>query len=532
MSVAKQFPLIPQQPLVVFMGTGPGDPGLVTVRSADILASAQAVVFDPQHHTDVVDTYVPAHTTRVDENTLGQTATTRGRKMGELAREQGLVVRLYTGDGVLFSDVNSEGVAVRRTGTGIEVVPGVSLAAATASYTGTPITTNRVRSVRYVEAGEMATTDVSTHRNTAHVLFGDRQKMAAAVQSLLNDGWDPATRVISVVRVSRLRQASADTTLGDLACSLMSEPGEGELIVTLLGAGVEDRGPLSWFETKPLFGWNVLIPRTREQGEITARMLHEYGARSEVVPTICIQPPRTPGQMERAIRGLVDGDYQWVGFTSLNAVRAVRVMLGELGLDVRSLAGVRVAAVGAQTAFALREWGIEPDLVATSEESARGLAEDWPVFDDVEGFNRVLLPRADIATEVLVEGLKAKGWAVDDVTAYRTVRAAPPPAPIREAIKRGDFDAVLFTSSSTVRNLVGIAGKPPSTTVVACIGPATAQTAESHNLVVDIVSSEANVKSLIEDLAEYARVAKADAQARGEQVLRPSERRRTRRKHT
>lgn len=530
MSAATKFPLIPQQPLVVFMGSGPGDPGLLPVRSADILASAQVVVYNPEIHSDIIDTYVPAQTTRVDEFSLGQTPSTRGRKMGELAKENGLVVRLYEGDGVLFTGLNSEGVAARRTGTSIEVVPGVGMSASVATFTGTPITTNRVRSVRFVEAGEMSHTDVSKHRNTAHILAGDSKNTSAAIASLINDGWDPDTQVISVVRVSRVRQVSLDTTLGALAQRLDTQPTPDDTIFTILGAGVEDRGPLSWFETKPLFGWNVLIPRTREQGEVTARVLHEYGAESEIVPTIAIQPPRTPGQMERAMRGLVDGDYQWVGFTSINAVRAVRVMLADLGLDVRSLAGVRVAAVGAQTAAALREWGIEPELVATTEESARGLAADWPTFDDAEGFNRVLLPRADIATEVLVKGLEEKGWKVDDVTAYRTVRAAPPPAPTREAIKRGDFDAVLFTSSSTVRNLVGIAGKPPATTVVACIGPATAQTAESHGLVVDIVSQEANVKSLIEDLADYARKLRERAEAQGEPALRPSERRRTRRR--
>lgn len=531
------FPLVPHEPRVVFMGTGPGDPGLLPVRSADILAVAQVVVYDPVIHCEILDTYVPAHTTRVDETTLGETASTRGRNMGVLAAENGLVVRLYNGDGVLFSALTSEGVAVRRTGTGIEVVPGVSLSAAVASYTGTPLTTNRVRSVRYVEAGELTHTDVSKHRNTAHVLVGDRQQMLSAIQSLLSDDWDPHTPVLSVVHVSRVQQVSMDTTLCELAHALDAQSAsrggvsdEDELMVAVLGAGIADRGPLSWFETKPLFGWNVLIPRTKEQGEITAHILHEYGAQSQVVPTIAIQPPRTPGQMERAIRGLVEGDYQWVGFTSINAVRAVRVMLGDLGLDVRSLAGVRVATVGAQTAQALREWGIEPELVATSEESARGLARDWPMFDDEEGFNRVLLPRADIATEVLVEGLEAKGWKVDDVTAYRTVRAAPPPAPIREAIKRGDFDAVLFTSSSTVRNLVGIAGKPPGTTIVACIGPATAQTAQSLGLAVDIVAHEANVKSLIDELANYARTMRAQAKERGEPALRPSQRRRTRRK--
>src|SRR5699024_3043987 len=157
--------------------------------------------------------------------------------------------------------------------------------------------------------------------------------------------------------------------------------------------------------------------------------------------------------------------------------------------DARALAGVRVAAVGGPTAQALEDWGVTPDLVPPGEHSARGLAEDWPDrAPSSDPRARVLLPRADIATEVLSEGLQAPGWHVPGVTAYRTVRAAPPPAPVRESITSGEFDAVLFTSSSTVRNLVGIAGKPPASTIVCAIGPATAQTAQEHGLEVDVLA--------------------------------------------
>ena len=162
------------------------------------------------------------------------------------------------------------------------------------------------------------------------------------------------------------------------------------------------------------------------------------------------------------------------------------------------------------------------------EQSARGLLEAWPPYDEVlDPINRVFLPRADIATETLVAGLKDLGWEVDDITAYRTVRAAPPPAPVREAIKSGAFDAVCFTSSSTVRNLVGIAGKPHPTTVVACIGPATAKTAEEHGLTVDVVAPEPSATLLVDALAQHARVLVAQAQAAGEPVLRPSQKRTT-----
>src|SRR6202011_6374540 len=145
----------------------------------------------------------------------------------------------------------------------------------------------------------------------------------------------------------------------------------------------------------------------------------------------------------------------------------------------RACAGVKVAPVGEQTSAVLLDYGIRPDLVPDGDQSAEGLAAAWPPYDDLlDPINRVLLPRADIATETLLARLIDLGREAEDVTAYRTVRAAPPPAPIREAIKGGRVDAVVFTSSSTVRNLVGIAGKPHETTVIACIGPKTAETAQ------------------------------------------------------
>lgn len=155
-----------------------------------------------------------------------------------------------------------------------------------------------------------------------------------------------------------------------------------------------------------------------------------------------------------------------------------------------------------------------------------GLLEDWPPYDPVfDPIDRVFLPRADIATETLVAGLIELGWEVDDVTAYRTVRASPPPAETREAIKGGGFDAVMFTSSSTVRNLVGIAGKPHNVTVIACIGPATAKTAEEHGLRVDVLSPEPSVHKLAEALAAFGAQRREAAREAGETVTRPSERR-------
>ena len=240
-------------------------------------------------------------------------------------------------------------------------------------------------------------------------------------------------------------------------------------------------------------------------GRRMSERLIAHGAVPIEVPTIAVEPPRSPAQMERAVKGLVDGRYQWVVFTSTNAVRAVWEKFGEFGLDARAFSGVKIACVGQATADRVRAFGITPELVPSGEQSSLGLLDEFPPYDDVfDPVNRVLLPRADIATETLAEGLRERGWEIEDVTAYRTVRAAPPPAATREMIKSGGFDAVCFTSSSTVRNLVGIAGKPHARTIVACIGPKTAETAAEFGLRVDVRPETAAIGPLVDALAEHA----------------------------
>jgi len=254
------------------------------------------------------------------------------------------------------------------------------------------------------------------------------------------------------------------------------------------------------------------------------------GATPVEVPTISVEPPRTPAPLDRAIKGLVSGRYQWIAFTSVNAVRAVWEKLAELALDARAFAGVRVAALGPATADALLAVGIRPELVPSGEQSSEGLLAEWAHYDpELDPIDRVFLPRTDIATETLVAGLKERGWAVDDVTAYRTVRAAPPPVEIREALKGGGFDAVLFTSSSTVRNLVGIAGKPHESTVLAAIGPRTVETAQELGLRVDVVAPSASIPGLVEALGAFA-LQRREAGGTGELATSKTRRRPARKK--
>ena len=208
--------------------------------------------------------------------------------------------------------------------------------------------------------------------------------------------------------------------------------------------------------------------------------------------------------MERAVKGLVDGRYQWVVFTSTNSVRAVWEKFAEFGLDARAFSGVKIACVGEATADRVRAFGIEPELVPSGEQSPLGLLEDFLPYDEVfDPVDRVLLR---VPTSPPRPSPRACGNAAGrSTTSLPTApRAAPPPAETREMIKTGGFDAVCFTSSSTVRNLVGIAGKPHARTIVACIGLKTAETAVEFGLRVDVRPETASVPDLVEALAAHA----------------------------
>jgi uroporphyrinogen III methyltransferase / synthase len=508
---------------VALVGAGPGDENLLTIRAAALIGRADLVVA-AQWLGDRLGHLLKPGATLVDSDAQLQDPKLliKAAKAGQLA------VRLFGGDPFLFAGAAADAAACAKARVPFEVVPGVSAATAVPEYAGIPLTSDASGDVRIVHASEVSRISVT---DGTLVIVGAETGPVDLGKMLIAAGWAETAPFAITWNGTTTEQHTVVGALGSISAdlkaagvSLLTAHGPA---VAVVGEGVTVQAALSWFETKPLFGWRVLVPRTKEQSEEVCDLLRARGAVPEQVPTIAVEPPRTPQQMERAVKGLVTGRYQWIGFTSVNAVRAIREKFEEYGLDARAFAGVKVAAVGEQTAAALRAFGIMPDLVPDGDQSAEGLADAWPAYDEVlDPINRVLLPRADIATEGLLSRLTELGWEAEDVTAYRTVRAAPPPAPVREAIKGGGFDAVLFTSSSTVRNLIGIAGKPHAVTVIAVIGPQTAKTAAEFGLRVDVVAAKPSVSSLVEALAAHGAELRDAAIEAGEPVRRPSERRR------
>ncbi len=516
---------------VAFVGTGPGDPGLLTVRAIDLIRAADVVITESPAHLTLLDALLGERLSAVTvidggygEDGQPLTHASRAKLVTKHARAEGTVVRLISGDPWMYATGAEEAAACAKARISFEVVPGVSSVTAVPAYAGVPLTTRTAREITVLNVAE-SKIDWTKHAGAQTlVLLSAVEAIGDVARALRAAGRDPQTPVAMTSVGTTTEQKTVVSTLADIAAEVEEAEIEAPAI-TVVGEVVALRDALSWFETKPLFGWRVLVPRTKEQAGALSSKLRSYGAVPEEVPTISVEPPRNPLQMDKAVRGLVEGRYEWIVFTSVNAVKAVREKFDEYGLDARAFSGLKVAAVGDKTAERIADWGIRADLVPSGEQSALGLLEDWPPYDDVlDPINRVFLPRADISTETLVAGLVALGWEVDDVTAYRTVRAAPPPAPVRDAIKTGRFDAVVFTSSSTVRNLVGIAGKPHASTVIAAIGPATAKACEEHGLRVDVLAAKPSAEQLVDALADFGAGRRLSMTEAGEPVTKPSER--------
>jgi uroporphyrinogen III methyltransferase/synthase len=494
---------------VALVGTGTGQPGLLAQRATELLRVADLVLADGSVTPEVLALAGPGA-----EVQLLASGERHGPALVSAAKEGKRVVRLFPGDPYLTDDGAREAEAVAKAKIRLEVVPGLPGPVAVPAFSGAPV--GLPRTVARVEDaldwGALAGAPGTL------VLTCDAGEVGKAAAALVEHGRKPGTDVAVTVGGTTPAQRTVVAPLGTVEPAVRDLTGEAVVVVGDAARKVEKLG---WFEQRALYGWKVLVPRTREQASSLSDALRAYGAIPVEVPTIAVEPPRTPAPMERAIKGLVTGRYLWIAFTSVNAVRAVLEKLNEFGLDARAFAGVKIAAVGDATAAAIRAYGIEPELVPSGEQSSEGLLKEWQPYDEVfDPLDRVLLPRADIATDALVAGLKDLGWAVDDVTAYRTVRAAPPPAETREALKGGGFDAVLFTSSSTVRNLVGIAGKPHDSTVLVAIGPQTKATAQELGLRVDVMATKPDVTALVEGLAEHALALRAAGE------LPPSQRRR------
>jgi len=472
---------------VYLVGAGPGDPGLLTVRAAEVLARADVVVHDRLSVATLLD-LAPATAERISVGKTPRGPSTPQDEINALLVERGRagqeVVRLKGGDPFVFARGAEEAAALAAAGVSFEVVPGITSAAAVPAYAGVPLTARGMTTTFTVVTGHedaqgAGRTDweaVARLGGTIVVLMGVANR-ADIAHRLLAGGLDPDTPVAAVQWGTRPEQRSVRGTLARLGHIEIASPA---VIVVGPTAGLD----LAWYERLPLFGRSVVVTRPAARASDLSRRLVRLGARAVEVPCIRIEEAADGGSALRSAAARV-AEADWVVFTSAESVDRFLALLR----DPRAFGGARVAAIGPGTADALAAGGVSADLVPDRSVAESLLGAFPPPPADHRG--RVLLPRAAVARDVVPDGLAQAGWDVEVVEAYRTEPApAPPPALLAES---ASADAIAFTSSSAVTAFLEVAGAEALPCVVACIGPVTAATARRHGIA---VHAEADVHTL------------------------------------
>lgn len=474
---------------VFLVGAGPGDPGLVTVRGAEVLGRADVVVYDRLSAASLLD-LAPATAARIPVGKApgrGPSQDEINRLLVEHGRTGATVVRLKGGDPFVFARGGEEAAALAEAGVPFEVVPGITSAIAAPAYAGIPVTMRySSTSFTVVTGHEDPATEgsvdweaIARTGGTIIILMGVA-RIATIVERLLAGGLSPDTPAAAVTWGTRSQQVTVRCALTDLPEQDVEAPA-----VFVVGRVAAEE--LAWFERRPLFGRRVVVTRSRTQASALSARLRELGAEPLEVPTIAFEPPADGGaSMRSAVARLADGAYDWLVLTSPNGVERLFAEIPDARV-VRA----KVAAIGPGSAAALAERRIVADLVP-ERFVAEGLLEVFP-----PGPGRVLLARAEVARPALPDGLAAAGWEVDVVDAYRTVPAAVP-AEVLDAVAAAD--AITFTSSSAVEQFVAAAGVDRLPSLVACIGPVTSETARSLGITVDVEATEHTIPGLVEAL--------------------------------
>lgn len=485
---------------VYLVGAGPGDPSLITLKGVECLRRADVVVYDRLVARALLE-HAPAHAEKIyvgkasSDHTLPQNEI--NALLIEHARAGKIVVRLKGGDPFVFGRGGEEALALANAGIAFEIVPGISSAIAAPAYAGIPVTHRGVASAFTVATGHRERqSPTSNLQSPTSIFLMGVENLESIVAGLLEGGRDANTPAALVRWGTTTQQQTIVGALGNIVERARDLKPPAVLIV---GDVVTLRDKLRWFETRPLFGKRILVTRAREQASELSRRLAELGAAPIEFPTIQIAPLDDYTELDAALARA----YDWIIFTSVNGVKFVWERLVARARDARAFAPTRLGAIGPATAEELARHGWRADCVPR-EYIAEAIVTQ---IGDVTG-QRILLPRADIAREPLARELRARGAHVDEVTAYRTIPTDahdPRAQEIRAQLERGEIDAITFTSSSTVRGLVNALQPPLSNlqSLVACIGPVTAQTARALGLRVDLVAAEHTIAGLIAALVKF-----------------------------
>ena len=501
---------------IFLIGAGPGDPSLLTVKGHRYLTTADVVVYDHlvdqrilnlvRPDAELIDVG-PAAPQPLEQDAI---CLLLAEKAGEGKR----VARLKWGDPFIFDSGGREALFLHEQGLAFEVVPGISSAIGSPTYAGIPVTYpgagDTLTLVRGLEGESSPPLKVAWSRlarlKGTIVTYAAGPHLAKIVKALRRHGRPASEPAALVYRGTLPSQHTIRGTLEEIE-QLVSRADHHESAVLVVGRVVALRDHLRWYDTRPLFGSRVVVTRPRAQAAELVTHLEQLGAEPIEAPTIEIVAPKDPAPLDSACAHI--GAFDWIVFTSANAVsHFMRRLLAGPG-DVRDLKGVKLCAVGPATAEALAQYNIRTDLVP-EEYRATGVVRALRQDQDLTG-TRILLPRADLARDLLPAKLRQAGADVTAVTAYRTapvdLETGDGPDIYRLLLEQR-VDIVTFTSGSSVKNFVKALGREQAVDLlrhvdVACIGPVTADVATRLGISATIMPSDYTVPAMVRAIVDH-----------------------------
>jgi uroporphyrinogen III methyltransferase/synthase len=499
------------RPLGVLVGAGPGEASLISQAGLRWLMRADVVIYDRlvcpsllSHCREGVELiYVGKGG---GEHSVSQDQI--NQLFVEHCKQGHLVVRLKGGDPLVFGRGGEEADALAGAGIPFRIIPGITAAAAAGAYAGIPLTDRRLASTLALVTGHEDPAKDHTHINwkalagiDTVVFYMGVASLPLICKKLVDSGRRRDCPVAVIQQATSTNQRTVTGTLDDIA-ELAHNADIRPPAIIIVGQVVTMRPRLSWYESLPLFGKRILVTRTRQQASTLTEALEELGADVIEAPTVEIHPPEDPREVDDALGRL--NEFDWLVLTSPNGVDALFARLVAMGADARSLAGVKIAAVGTGTSGALAQRSIHADLVPETFTTA-ALAD--ALIKAIGGAHKkVLLARSDIATPGLAEALTNAGADLREIKIYRTTRPAGLGDEATAALKEGRIDWVTFTSSSTAENFLQIVAPmylDLQTLHIAAIGPVTAETLKNHGLAPHVTASPHTIESLVKAMVNY-----------------------------
>ncbi len=491
---------------VYLVGAGPGDPGLITIKGKECIQKADVLVYDYLASPDLLK-HASKSAELIYVGKKGGDHTLPQEQINDLlvakAKTGAIVTRLKGGDPFIFGRGGEEAEALATAAIAFEIVPGVTSAVAAPAYAGIPLTHRQFTStVAFITGHEDPSKDESSidwgslaKGIGTLVFFMGVKNLPSIVDQLTRHGLSPDKAVALVRWGTTPTQVTVTGTLANIV-ERVRRAGLKAPAIIVVGDVVRLRETLQWFETRPLWGKRIVVTRSRDQASDLIRALTDLGAECLECPTIEIVPPEDFGPLDRAIANLAD--YDWLVFTSVNAVSHFFERLFAGGRDLRALHRIRTAAIGPATAGRLFEFGLRSDIVPDS----------YRAESVVDAFRnrqlsgkRILLPRAKEARPILPVELAHMGARVDEVTAYDTRPVPENSQMIMDRLKQNRIDLITFTSSSTVRNFKSLIPAEAFDSLVrgvttASIGPITAETAAELGFEVTVVADTYTIPGL------------------------------------